>query len=410
MEKSVDRQPERSGDNEDGISLTDVLRPFWIGRKSIIIGTTLALIIGFAGLKYFEKYESEGFFQFGGPIPLTKGKDVDNKEPGLGMALSDYKRYSAVFSTGERLEEFIKQNKVTDATSARLLHDVFGSRDGISKIVEPVYSFTKLDAKELMDQPKDAVNNVIGLRVHYATSDPVEAQRLVGLLGLYAMDGIIYFSYADSLRFKQTEITAKITKFDNDIISLNARLAEYQRRGVALKMIVSRYPDSASEAARQVISVTPDNARYLSPVTHLMATEVEATQASEEIIRVQREQQQAMLLRDYYDAAKLVFDSEKTGINILAALEPLKERVFGGKNMKDDLVKEVYNTISIENKNAISLYLEKSRFIAGPSLPSRPTSKLLASLLASFFIGLILSMAFVIGRNWWEDNRIKMEQ
>jgi hypothetical protein len=249
---------------------------------------------------------------------------------------------------------------------------------------------------------------VIGLRIHYATSNPVDAQRIVGLLGSYAMDSIIYFSYADSLRFKQTELTAKITKFDNDIIDLKERLAEYQRRGAALKLIVSRYPDTSSQAARQVISVTPDNARYLSPVTHLMSTEVEATQIAEEIIKAQREQQQAILSRDYYDAAKAVLDSQKTGENIVRSLEPLKEKVFSGKDMENDVIKEVYNTISIENKNAISLYLEKSRFIAGPSLPTRPTGKLSAILLASFFIGLILSMALVIGRHWWAENRLKI--
>ena len=408
MENNTDRQLEKATVYEEEISLTDMLRPFWIGRKSIAIGAVLAVIIGFAGSQYVEKYESEGFFQFGGAIPLSKGQVVDNKEPIHGITLSDYKRYSAVFSTNERLEEFIKQNKLLDSAAADSLHKIFGSRDGISKLVEPVYPFTKMDAKELMEQPKDATNNVIGLRIHYATSNPVDAQRIVGLLGSYAMDSIIYFSYADSLRFKQTELTAKITKFDNDIIDLKERLAEYQRRGAALKLIVSRYPDTSSQAARQVISVTPDNARYLSPVTHLMSTEVEATQTAEEIIKAQREQQQAMLSRDYYDAAKAVLDSQKTGENIIRSLEPLKEKVFSGKDMENDVIKEVYNTISIENKNAISLYLEKSRFIAGPSLPTRPTGKLSAILLASFFIGLILSMALVIGRHWWAENRLKI--
>jgi hypothetical protein len=103
-----------------------------------------------------------------------------------------------------------------------------------------------------------------------------------------------------------------------------------------------------------------------------------------------------------------VLDSQKTGENIIRSLEPLKEKVFSGKDMENDVIKEVYNTISIENKNAISLYLEKSRFIAGPSLPTRPTGKLSAILLASFFIGLILSMALVIGRHWWAENRLKI--
>lgn len=412
MDKNTDQSLQKIVSGDDTVSLTDLLRPLWRGRKTILVGTALAMLVGIAGAIYLQNYNSEGFLQFGGAIPMPKEKEPLSKEKDLspGIVLSDYKRYAAVFSTNERLDEFVKKNKLEGATSADFLYKAFASRDGISKLVAPVYPFTKLDAKDLMEQPKDASNNVIGLRINFEAPHPVDAQRMVELLGLYAMDSIIYLSYSDSLRFKHSEITAKITRFDNDIIDLKEKLAEYQRRGATLKQIVGRYPDSASQAARQVISVTPDNARYLSPITHLMSSEVEATQATEDIIKAQREQQQAILLRDYYDAAKLVLDSEKSGNAILRALEPLKEKIFKDKNLKDDLVKEVYNTISIDNQNAISLYLEKSRFIAGPNLPTRPTTKLSVAILASFLIGLILSSMLVIVRNWWSENRLLMSE
>ena len=397
-------------DVKDVVSLSDLLAPLWHSRKLIAAGTLLAVIIGGAGTLFLAKYRSEGFLQFGGTIPLSREALLKDKDSSPGILLADYKRYAAAFSTSGRFDDFVQQNKLTGVAGVEGLRKVFASRDSISKLVEPVYPFTKLDAKELMEQPKDSSNNVIGLRINYEAASPENAQRMVGLLGRYAIDSIVYLIYSDAVRFKHSEITAKITKLDNAIIDSKEKLEEYQRRGAALKQIVARYPESTSQAARQVVSVTEDNARFLSPVTHLMSTEVEASMANEAIIKARREQKQSLLLREYYDHAKALLDINKSGEAILRALEPVKESVFKGKDLNDELVKEVYNTISMDNQNAISLYLEKSRFIAGPSLPESRTTRLSTALLLSFMAGLLLSSLLVFGRNWWRDNRLKMAQ
>jgi hypothetical protein len=396
----------------DMISIADLLATLWHARVLIVGVTLLMVTLGLSGALYSAKYKSEGFFQFGGAIPLPKEKSLQDKskekEASSGIVLADYKRYAAAFGTSERFAEFVQQNKLETVAGVDNLRKVFASRDGVAKLVEPVYPFTKLDAKELMEQPKDSSNNVIGLRINYEAGTAQNAQQMVGLLGRYVMDSIIYLIYSDALRFKHTEMTAKITKLDNDIIDNKEKLEEYRRKGASLKQIVGRYPESANQASRQVISVTEESARYLSPVTHLMTTEVEASEANEAIYKAKREQQQSILLREYYDKAKALLDGTKSGEAILRGLEPVKESVFKGKNLNDELIKEVYNMISIENQNATSLYLEKSRFIAGPSLPEHRSNRLSVVLAVSLLLGLLLSVLMVFGRNWWRENRLKM--
>ena len=212
------------------------------------------------------------------------------------------------------------------------------------------------------------------------------------------MDTIVYIIYTDILRFKHVEMTAKITALENEIIVNNERLSYFRRSGDDLKKIVSRYPEIAGQASRQIVSVNDETARYLPPVTQLMTTEVLASEATEKIHKARREQQQNVLLREYYDKAKILVDNTKSGEDILRGLEPVKVEVFKNKNMEDDTVKEVFNQITIDNQTAISQYLEKSRFIAGPSLPENLSLRLSVTILFSLFAGFILSLAVIFGR------------
>ncbi|WP_317201616.1 lipopolysaccharide biosynthesis protein [Janthinobacterium sp.] len=411
MEKQEELTQNNKQYAEEAISLTDLLAKLWHARRMIVGVTAASVVLGLAGTLYFAKYKSEGFLQFGGPIPLPKEKNPrlkDIKEIAPGIVLGDYKRYSAAFSTRGRFDDFVQANKLDGTAGIANLRAAIASEQGLSTMVEPIYPFTKLDAKELMEQPKESSNNVIGLRINYTASSPENAQRVVALLGRYTMDSIIYLIYSDALRFKHTEITARITKLDNDIISNKQKLAEYGRRISDLKQIVARYPRSDAQAASQVISITDDNSRYLSPVTQLMTAEVEASEAEEAIYQAKREQLQSLLMRDYYDLAKTVLDANKSGEGVLRALEATKESVFKKKNLNDELVKEVYNKITIDNQNSINLYLEKSRFIAGPSLPENRTARLSTALLASAMLGFIFACLFALMQQWWITNRARM--
>lgn len=396
-------------DNEDVASLTELLGTAWQARWRIVLATSLIVVASVSASLYTAQYKSEGFFQFGGaiPMPAEKKLDANEKDPASGIALADYKRYAAAFGTVERFADFVKYNKLEDTPGIDQMRKVFIVRGGIDNVVEPVYPFSKLDAKEL-EQPRDGSNtNVIGLRLSFESGSPQNAQRVVGLLGRFIMDSIVYLSYEDALRVKAAEMNAKITKLENYIIDVNHLLEENQRKGESLKQVVARYPDSVQNA-RQLVTVTEENARYLSPITQLMTSEVRIVELKEIINKAKRNRQQAVVLREYYDKARAFMNQTRSGEVIVRGLETVKDGVFKGKDLNDDTIKEVYNTISIENQNALSLYLEKSRFIAGPSLPERRSTRLSSVILTSGLLGLLFSVILVFGSKWWRENRQKM--
>lgn len=394
------------------VSLSEFSSAVWNSRLLIIFITLLVVAIGSVSLFLTAKYRSQGFLQFGGPIPIVitklrdepgensrdkdKEKDKDN-DPKPGIALPDFKRYSAAFSTAERFHDYVAEMHLENDPRAVELLKVFYSRAGIGDVIEPVYPFTKLDAKELMEQPKDTSNNVIGLRIAYAGNTAELAQGVVGMLGRYVMDSIAYVNYSDNFRFQHDELQTKLVKLDNYIISKKMQLDEFERHANDLRQIISRNPKVADQNGRQVVTITEDNARYLPPATQLATTEIQLADAKEAILRAKREQLQTQLLLEYYANAKKLLDSTHSGEKVLRELENLKQAMFKDKNLNDDIVKQIYNRLTVENQTAVTIYLEKSRFIAGPTLPNRST--VWWSLMLPLFIvlGIFLGLAYVFG-------------
>lgn len=408
MDQSSQLREKGNNPADESINFNDFLTSLWHSRRVILGVTILSAAIGASTVYAFPKYRSEGFFQFGGPIPVTVQKNIKDPEPNPGISLVNYKRYAAAFNTSGRFVEFSEKNKTLDAKDFEKMRRAFSAREGISQMIEPVFPFTKLDAKELAGEVKDGNNNVIGLRISAVNDTPDGAQRMVALMGRYAIDTIIYLIYSDNLRFKQTEITTKITKLDNDIIKEKEGLEKFKRKGSDLKQIVNRYPEPASQASRQIVTINDDNARYLSPVTQLMTSEVEISEANEAILQAKTEQSKNTLLLEYYKKAKDLINSTSSGEEVLRGLEPLKIEVFKNKNMDDEVIRQVYNSITIDNQNALNIYLEKSRFIAGPSLPENRANRLSQVVGKAALFGLLLSLIFVIGRNWWRENNLSL--
>lgn len=377
----------------------------WHDRWMVLIITALVTFAGLMAVLHFASYKSEGFFQFGGAFAAI---DNDGKEKSSGISLSDYKLFVASYATSERFSDYVKDKKLDHLPGMDDLRKKFNSGASIEKMIQPVYPFTRLDAKLLGDQPKDSSNDVIGLQIAVENANPQKAQLMTWFLGHYVMDSIIYFVYSDFLRFMHSETVAKMVKLDNVIIVNNENLEEYARKAADLKQILKNIPASASMQSQQIVSVTVDSARYLSPVTQLATTQVQTSETNENIRKTRREQKQTAVLLEYYTQAEGLLHSTKSGETILRKLDGVKDRVFKDKNLSDESVKEIYNIISIRNQNAINVYLEKSRFIAGPTLPEKSSARPFLAFASSLLAGLFLSIMAAFVRKWWRENKLTL--
>ena len=399
----IDRRKQDNHGKLENIAVMDIFITIWQKRWLISIFTLFLMIISLSGAAFMARYKSQGFFQFGGAIPMSLSA------ASTGIALVDYKRYLASYDTQEHFINFVKEKNLAQQPAAQELDKFFLARTGIAPFVQPVYVFTKLDAKELIDQPRDGMNNVIGLHINYESKDPVTARQVVALLGRYVMDSIIYSIYSDELRARQDETRIAISQLDNILINNKLKLQEYSQKAEDLKQIMLRNPGLRNDNSRQVITVSEETARYLPLLTQLVTTEVQTSEMKLAILKGQREKKQKILLLEYYKLAQAELEHTQSGETILRALQKIKETVFKNEDLQDDAIKEIYNNITTDNQTALNLYLNRSRFIAGPTLPVHSTARLSLVFVISLMAGLLISIFFVFGQKWIIENRKKYE-
>jgi hypothetical protein len=402
--------------SDDFVTLADLLIPLWRARWLIVFCTLLGGAIGLGWTVLAAQYESQGFYQFGGPIPVVDHERIlkDNKKlttaemeqiMAPGVALADFKRFAASFATAERFNEYIDDRKLAAEPGVPALQRKFTSRAGIADSIEPIYPFTRSDAKLLAEQPKGSNNKVIGLLVKHRSDSPVVAHQMVDLLGRYAMDSILYLVYSDAMMFKSDEIRARLIQIESEIIEQKAQLERYRRTGEELARIVAQHPDSANQSARQVVEITEESSRFLPPATLLTTTKVRAAEANEAIVQAGLDYRQQELFLEYYERVKAMLSETRSGEAVLRSLEAIKTDVFQNKDLKDEVAKSVYNRITVDNQNALNVYLNRSRFIAGPTSPQRSTARPALALAVGVGLGMILSFFVVFGRHWWRANR-----
>lgn len=419
-------QPRQQAGSEDRLeaerfnSLVELAVTLWQARWLIALCVVVGASLGLTSALFTAKYESEGFYQFGGPIPIIDQersnkdrkkekrrddrRDENEKELAPGIALADFKRLSASYGTVERFNDYISESKQENEKGVDALRRQLIT-GGVSGIIEPVYPYTKLDAKILVEQPKGSSNNVIGLRVKYSAESKEDARQMVALLGRYAMDTIVYGVYSDAIMFKTDEIRAKLLAIDSTILEQKMRLEKHRRAASRFAKIAAEYPLAGNQGVRQVVEITEETARFLPPTTLLTTARVEEADAIEAINQAQMERRQNEVLLAYYERVKSVLSGTKSGEVVLRRLEEIKSDIFGNMDLKDEVVKSVYNRISVDNQNAINVYLNKSRFIAGPTFPQKSTARPAMSLFIGLILGFVAAVILALAQKWWNANR-----
>lgn len=410
-----DESSPRDSRYEDAvISLAQICAALWRSRFVFLAVMVSVTAITLVGLLHFAKYESEGLFRFGGAIPIPQtaefstlanlGYNAEDRKLPPGIGFSDYKLFAAFYSTRERFDLYVHDNKLDDTAVIRNLRARFVSPESVEDMLNPVYAITRQDAKNLVGKTDSTSNNVIGLRITFSADTPELAQKMVNTLGRYAIDSIAYVVYAGAVPADCAAIKTKLVRYDAFILSKSEHMAELRRRVAYLKDIAQRHPDLAN-ATRQVVTVTEQSARYLPPVTLLATAEVEESEVREAIHRANSEKSKAALLLEYCERLKEVIASTNSGEAVVQSLEKTKNEVFKDKDLSDDVVKDVYQGVTIANRNAISVYLDNSRFIAGPTLPNRRNVRPSIAIVISLVVGFVCAAGVVIVKRWWVKNR-----
>jgi hypothetical protein len=375
------------GENAAMLALLQLL---WRRRWFVLIGIAFFTVLGVAALQLARVYRSEGFYQLG------------------DLSYSDYKRYNTSFFTKDRLAGVAEHLGIGEsAVLSREVWRVLNDPATRNRYVDPVFPFTKADARDLPEvlPEKNTSHLLIGIRYSYEDRTPERAQLFVRLMAESVRDGLLSGRLFEHISTNLSNATNDLRGLENKMFAQRFEKEQLARKLEALSKVLRKYPGSAPGDARQVISVEKGGAEYLSPLVQIVGIESKLADATAEFSRLTREREMAALRKDYYTGAKALFENSRMAETVLLGLEPLKENVFKAKNLDDDTVKDVYNGISVENENLRRYYFDGLRFVSGPTLPERPVSPRLVVWIPLILVGAFFLMAVIaLGWDWVETN------
>ena len=362
------------------IDVVAIARLLWTEGTTLLIVAVALGLLG-AGLgAILPKYKSEGLYQLHVP----------------SMRAAETGEYMAVKGLSSDDDLVGLPRTLATAESQR-------------KLLAPVYTYTKADSKEFVDNPnaKETAGQLLGVQISSESNSAEAAQKRANFLAQYLRDAVFYQTLTDYIRVRNSELQRSALSFENSVISgkYNLKLATEKMR--ELRGISQRNPEAGRGDTRSVVSLSDSTVRFLPLPTQIVATEVGIYDATAGMERARREREQTEYTIAYYAALQQAATKAKTAEDIIKVMPDAKASADKGRDLTDEKIKLVANSTQLEILSLQDAFYNRSRFISGPNLPERGFKMLLLSAIVGLLLGAFFAAAYVLVRNWWRQNSSK---
>jgi hypothetical protein len=368
------------------IDLTQLVRAIWRFRVTILLVVAGGVLAGLIVSIYSGRHMSDGLF-------LTPGLDLPR-----------YKQYEVALSNGTRLRDFAELKDLPEQGS-ELFEKLASVQGALADTISPAFSITGKQAKSYDIQSTEA-GKLIGINIRLASRDK-SSESLIHSVAEYLRHTMIEVDLGAAFLGQCIEHRARETELRNELLSSNFGVTQLKERARQLRSIIERVPGSANVDIRQaVVSVEAGRERYLSPMTQLVAVEVEIAEAALADERRDRELVSARLRREYYCRALALQRDHPLGQELLASLKPVHDGVFANEDRSLPIVEQVYNELELERTQWESHYLLLSRFIVAPDGGDRVRRSpgLAIGMVMGGLLGCLFGFFLALALSWWRDH------
>ena len=323
-----------------------------ICRDNLSIGPWLALafvgLFGLAGAAVglaFPKWIAEGLLETPGVVtPFQEQREKPNDpEPRVKtqyVTLAEFRKMLSAYSSGVALREFFTASRKEGPAAARLLAQSEGPGFWNS-VAAPVLPFSRRDAREFGDLKDAASNSLVGVDLATNARTPELADEMLGTMGAYFTNALIRERIRGWVLKNSGEAPAKQKALRAEVVDAQMKIDSMGRRIQDLKAILARYPESAKLDSRQVVNITEESDRFLSPLAQLVAAETSITQHKETIARKERQARQFDLVERYFAEADKKLHSTPVVTELIPALAALATGKFEGVDADAEWAREV---------------------------------------------------------------------
>jgi hypothetical protein len=382
------------------------VRQIWSARSGIF---TIAVVMGVAAASAFwisGRFESEGLYQLIAPsinVPSVRAAEVSTNLSVGTPTFSEFKVVSALLAEPERMRAYLSEKGLSDDVQLSDLPLVLSDPVKQRQWLAPVYAFTKADSKEFVDNPtaKEYAGQVVGVRVVANARSAEVAQRRNRVLAEYVRDVVFLQTLTDYIRTRSSESKRSALIYENSVISNRNQLKVATDRLRELKTVALRNPDAARGDSRSVLSLTDSTTRFLPLPTQMMAADVNAVELNLAFESAQRLWAQTQYTSTYFEALQNSLSETKTADALIKRMSHAKALADKSRDLTDEKIRQVSNATLLEIQTLEDAFHNRSRFIAGPSLPERSIKMPLLALILGCLVGLVGASCWVVIRQWF---------
>lgn len=420
----------------------NMFRVFYKRRILIISGVIFFTLLSFIISIILPKtYVSEGFFQLSDPSKeqrialfsiaselLESSKSLvfsQLKEFGMLDMLNDYKlefveqrnlfmltiqdfkKYSSRFEDCKRLLNFIKRDKNVKKNEFEYLQNNIRNPKQLSKLIEEVYALSKEDIKDVGKTLMNEKNYVVGVKLRMEANQGKTAFKFLNLFGEFVKFSTFHEKLFDYITSNLNEFKMIEGKYENYILRNKFVLKQLFKKRDKLKLLYRKYPAISKVDDQLIFNLEFNAQRYLSLRTQIIGVESRIVDMEKLLECLEVESKKIDLYYKFFSELKKIVDKKFiSGFVLLSEIETLMNDYFKSKDLNDDKVKSVYNSLTTDISKFTILFSQAMRFISGPTLPEQPTRpKKSVITIIGFFISLLIfiSLAFIL--EFWEKNK-----
>lgn len=371
---------------DDSMYLHVILGVLWRKKWLIffgVLGVTLITVVLLFTMA--PNYRSRAVITF----------SAGNSEAALsrGLEIPVYNKYSNTLKSPALLRKFVNFKKKTDEWHISVNY--------LNTNIKPLYGYDR------QERVKSTENFIIGIRVSGDGVTPQVARERCRLLGEFALTAILNLRIGDFIERLRIGQEAQIIENRQKIDKLVYFIAELKEKETLILKLIKEMPQLDVTNARELVNVSNQTEKYLSPRQQLVAVRIETKDSQLSIKRMEREITSSGYLLEFLSQSADDIDDKKNFLvneNLLDNLIEELEKFFGGKT--EEGYPEAYYRLKVSLKRYLRLKNVVYKFISGPSLPEKPLSPPKVFIVIFAIVGAFVLFLFLgIFLEWWERNR-----
>ena len=316
-----------------------------------------------------------------------------------------YRRLANIAFSQEGFNAWIAMRKTgVDSAAAAELRRILGESALTQQSIAPFFRVTKRDLRDMppMKEEEQLLTQLLGVELRFAAMAPAEASGVVKLGASYLRDLALWDQASELVRSNLRKYSVELPRLESELLRGRFESDQLRTRVAQLKKISAEYPESSKLGDRQLLPVGEDARTnfFLPPLVQIVGAESELIDLRVKMEGQQRELEQTRVAATYYQRAIELVGEPSSGLQLLIALEALRDKVAGEFNASgSESIRQIVNQISGPLSELRVVLVNQPLFLTGDQVAvARVISPLKAALLGAAIGALLVLLAFVAPR------------